>query len=265
VDEYLSESEQLEQVKAWLRANVPWILAGIAVGGLAIGGWRWWQAHNDKLDLQAGAAYEQVLEAFNAGDKARGLALVDSLERDHPGSPYTDQANLAAARVLVETNELERAAQRLGNVERESHDPELAMIAKLRLARVQVALGKPDAALATLGALPSGAFASRYHEVRGDAYYAKGDKAAALDEYRAARLAAGPTLAENDVLNLKINDLTGAASAAGAANATGAAAHRNETALSDAAASGGARNDAAAAGSGAARSAPRSSGTAGAR
>ncbi|HXS26457.1 MAG TPA: tetratricopeptide repeat protein [Steroidobacteraceae bacterium] len=233
MDDYLSESEQVEQVKAWLRANVPWILAGIAVGGLAIVGWRWWQSHTDQLDLQAGAEYQQVLQAFNAGDKSRGLALVGDLERDHAGSPYTDQANLAAARVLVETNELDRAAQHLEAVERESHDPELATIARLRLARVQISLGKPDEALATLGAPLNGAFALRYHEVRGDAYFAKGQKAAALDEYRAARLAAGPTLAENDVLNLKIHDLTGAtgraapqpsaASGAGAAGGTSGA------------------------------------------
>lgn len=218
MDDYLSESEQIEQVKAWLRANVPWILAGIAVGGLAIGGWRWWQAHTNQLDLAASAEYQQVLAAFNAGDKTRALALVTSLERDHPGSPYTDQANLAAARVLVETNELERAAEHLTAVERGSHDQGLATIARLRLARVQIALGRPDEALATLGPPAGGAFAERYHEVRGDAYYAKGAKAAALDEYRAARLAAGPTLAENDVLNLKINDLTGATGSGAAHN-----------------------------------------------
>jgi len=210
VDDYFSDAEQWERVKAWLRANVPWILAGIAVGGLAIGGWRWWQGHTDQLALQAGAEYQQVLQAFNAGEKTQALALISTLERDHPGSPYTDQANLAAARVLVETNELEAGAQRLESVARNSHDPELAMIARLRLARVQVSLGKVNEALATLGTPPSGAFAARYHEVRGDAYYAKGDKAAALDEYRAAQSAAGPAVAENDVLNLKINDLTGA-------------------------------------------------------
>ncbi len=250
MDDYLSEKEQVEQVKAWLRANVPWIIAGIAVGGLGILGWRWWQAHTDQLALQAGAEYQQVLQTFNAGDKARGLALVGDLERDHSGSPYTDQAHLAAARVLVETNELARAAQHLETVERESHDPELATIAKLRLARVQIALGKPDEALATLGPPLTGAFGSRYHEVRGDAYYAKGDKAAALDEYRAARLAAGPTLAENDVLNLKINDLTGAADAA---------AHRKETAQSSASANVPTASAPSSAAGGAVGAAPRSS------
>jgi predicted negative regulator of RcsB-dependent stress response len=220
VDDYLSETEQWERVKAWLRANGLWIVAGIAVGALGIGGWRWWQAHTDQLALDAGSRYEQVLKAFSAGDQARGLALIDGLERDHAGSPYVDQANLAAARVFVESNELERAAQRLKEVVDQSRDPELVTIAKLRLARVQTSLGKPDEALATLGSPLTGAFASRYHEIRGDAYYAKGDKARALDEYRAARVAAGPSVAGNDVLNLKINDLTGANGTQGGSPAT---------------------------------------------
>ncbi len=44
----------------------------------------------------------------------------------------------------------------------------------------------------TLGTADQGAFEGRFAEVRGDAYFAKGDKAAALREYRAARVAIGP-------------------------------------------------------------------------
>jgi predicted negative regulator of RcsB-dependent stress response len=213
VDDYLSESEQWERVKEWLRENGLWIIAGLAIGGLAIGGWRWWQARTNHLALQASSLYEQVLEAFNQGDRAQGLTLIDELAREHAGSPYVDQANLAAAREFVVANELPEAAQRLSEVMRESHDPQLSTIARLRLARVQISMGEPDAALATLGSPPEGTFASRYHEIRGDAYYAKGEKAAALDEYRAALLARGPSLAENDVLNLKIEDLQSASAA----------------------------------------------------
>jgi predicted negative regulator of RcsB-dependent stress response len=208
VDEYLSEKEKLEQIRAWFRENGPWIVCGIVLAGLGIGGWRWWQAHTDRLAFDANVRYGQILSAFNDGDRTRGLELLETLQRDHAGSPYVDQANLAAARLFVDSNELGQAAERLETVVHESKDPELATVARLRLARVQISLGKPDAALATLGGGESGAFASRYHEIRGDAYYAKGDNASALTEYRTALLAAGPSLAENNVLNLKINDLT---------------------------------------------------------
>ncbi len=209
MDEYLSEKEKWEQFKAWFRENGPWIVSGILLAMLGVTGWRWWQAHTDRMALDANARYVQILNAFNRGDRARGLELIDQLQHDHAGSPYVDQSNLVAARLFVDDNELEQAAQRLETVMRQSRDPELATIARLRLARVQISLGKPDAALATLGPAQTGGFASRYHEIRGDAYYAKGDKATALSEYRAALVDAGPSLAENNVLNLKINDLMG--------------------------------------------------------
>ncbi len=226
MDDYLSENEQWQQFVAWLKENGPWIVAGVAVGALAIGGWRWWQAHASRIDLAANGLYQQALQDFDAGNRGQALQLIDELQRNYSSTPYADQANLAAARVFVEANELDLAAQRLGAVMQQSRDPGLATIARLRLARVEIAMGRPDAALDTLGPPQTGAFASRYHEIRGDAYYAKGDQAAALDEYRAALLAAGPSLAENDVLNLKIDDLRGAGRRSGSARPAAAAASK---------------------------------------
>jgi len=211
VDDYLSEKEQLDRLLGWLRANIPWIVIGLACGGLIVYGIKWWQARSDTSGIQASQSYGQVLEAFDRGERTRGLDLVEQLSRNHAGSPYVDQADLAAARLLLETGQPDRAASYLTVVIEHSRDPELVLVAKLRLARVQVAQSHPDAALATLGTADQGAFEGRFAEVRGDAYFAKGDKAAALREYRAARAAMGPAQAANDLLDLKINDLAGAA------------------------------------------------------
>lgn len=222
MEDYLSEREKWEYVVTWLKENGPWILAGVAIAALGVSGWRWWQGRVERSDLDAAARYQQVLTAFDQGDRARGLSALDGLQQTHPHSPYVDQGNLAAARLFVDSNELDQAAQRLSAVMEHSRDRELAAIARVRLARVQISEGKPDAALATLATPAGSAFAARYHEVRGDAYYAKGDKAAALGEYRAARSAGGAALAQNDVLSLKIQDLMSEPSAAHAPAASAA-------------------------------------------
>jgi predicted negative regulator of RcsB-dependent stress response len=209
VDEYLSEKEQLERLTGWLRVNGPWIFIGLAAGGLIVGGWRWWQARTDHIGVEAAQSYAQILDAFDRGDRTRGLDLVEQLGQNHPGSPYVDQADLAAARLLLETGQVDRAASYLTVVMQHSRDAQLAQVARLRLARVQVSENHPDAALQTLGTAHQGAFEGRFDEVRGDAYFAKGDKTAALREYRAARLAIGPAESPNDLLDLKINDLAG--------------------------------------------------------
>ncbi|HEV2701635.1 MAG TPA: tetratricopeptide repeat protein [Steroidobacteraceae bacterium] len=212
MEEYLSEKEKLDQLLGWLKVNIPWIIMGLAIGGLIVGGWRWWQARSDRNGIEAAQDYAQVLAAFEQGDRTRGLDLVEQLRHSHPDSPYVDQADLAAARLLGENGQVDRAASYLSAVMTHSRDPELAVVARLRLARIQLAQQHPDVALATLGTANQGAFEGRFAEVRGDAYFAKGDKVAALREYRAARLAMGPAQASNDLLDLKINDLADVAS-----------------------------------------------------
>jgi len=205
VSEYLSEKEQWEQIRTWVRENGLWVVAGVALAAAGLQGWRWWQAHLDERGVRASAAYTRMIEALEKGDRTQAFVRLGELERDFPSSPYADQGKLLAARVYVEGKELDKAAHELETVMTDSKDHELALVARLRLARVEIAQGKPDAALATLNAAEPGAFAARYHEVRGDAYYAKGDRTAALREYRSA--AGNPELGDAALLDLKIADL----------------------------------------------------------
>jgi len=205
VEDYLSEREQWEWVKSQVRENGPALILAVALAAGAVFGWRWWQEHLDAGRLAAGARYLQMVQALERGDRSQSLVLLGELEREYAGSPYTDQAKLLAARVYVDDNELDRAAAELTAVAQQSKDRDLGTVARLRLARVQIAQGKADTALATLGTDDAGAFAARVHEVRGDAWYAKGDKAAALKEYRSARAAGEGGAAA--LLDLKIADL----------------------------------------------------------
>src|SRR3984885_14860985 len=145
------------------------------------------------------------------GDRTGALILLADLERDFSSTPYADQARLAVARVYVEGNELDKAATELQAVSQHSKDKQLALVARLRLARVLIAQKKPDDALTALDGVDPGAFEALFHEVRGDANFAKGNKAAALTEYRTARATGSAGGSDNSLLDLKIADLTAAA------------------------------------------------------
>jgi predicted negative regulator of RcsB-dependent stress response len=229
VDDYLlTEKEQLEALKRWLRENGLAIVAGIAVAALGLGGYRWWQAYRDGADLAAGAMFVQMENAFAQGDRTHAFILLGDLERQYPSSPYADQAKLASAKAFVDDNELGRAADELRDVMQHTRDPILKPIARLRLARVQIAQHQPTEALATLNgeaasAAATGAQAAQYAEVRGDAYFALGRKADALAQYRLARAADTSGDSDSGLLDLKIADLAAdvTAPAAKPAAATG--------------------------------------------
>jgi len=206
VAEYLDDKEQWQQVLAWLREQGPWILGGVAIALGAFGGWHFWQNHVQQRELAAATRYQQLMEAFGRNDISGGVQLADGLVKSFPGTAYADQANLAVARIQVESRQLDQAAARLQQVLASTRDAELGLIARLRLARVQLAQGKPDEALKTLDAAKPGAFAARYAEVRGDALLAKGDRDGALKAYREARGNAAGTL-DTGLLDLKIGEL----------------------------------------------------------
>jgi len=206
VEEYLNEKEQWERVVAWLREQGPSVVAGVAVAAAVFGGWRYWQNHIQQRNLAAATRYEQVIDAFSHNDVNGGFRLADELVKTYPHTAYADQANLAVARIQVENKQLDPAAARLRQVLDSTGDAELALIARLRLARVQLAQGKADEALKTLDAVKPGAFAARYAEVRGDALLSKGDREGALKAYREARGNGASTL-DTGLLDLKIGEL----------------------------------------------------------
>jgi predicted negative regulator of RcsB-dependent stress response len=138
--------------------------------------------------------------------------VADGIIKKFPTSPYADQARLTLARLSLDDGQLPNAIASLTDVMNASKDTELKHIARLRLARVLIDQGKPDEAIKLLnsdgsGAAAPGPFAARYHEVRGDAYYAKKDLKNAGTEYKAA-LGAGDSGSVNAaLLELKIADL----------------------------------------------------------
>jgi len=206
VEEYLNEKEQWQRVLAWLREQGPWMLAGVAAAAAIFGGWGYWQKRTQQRNLAAASRYEQVIEAFSRNDVNGGFRLADDLIQSFPSTAYADQANLAVARIQVENKQLDPAVARLRQVLASTKDAELALIVRLRLARVQLSQGKADDALKTLDAVTPGAFAARYAEVRGDVLLAKGDRDGALKAYREARSGDGSTI-DTGLLDLKIGEL----------------------------------------------------------
>lgn len=214
IDDYYNEQEQWERVKQWLRENGLWIILGILLGLGALAGWRWWEQRVEQGRQSASAAYALMLETLAAGDRDKALVMADELRREHGDSAYADQADLLAVRADVEAGKLGEAVVRLTRVMKGSKDAQLRLVARARLARVELAQQNADAALVTLSGAQPGAFAALFEVIRGDALLAKGDRPAALAAWRKAEAAvtaaaatgAAPTV-DAAALQLRIADL----------------------------------------------------------
>ncbi len=207
MDEHLNDKEQVELVKSWLRDNGPWLIAGVLIGAGCLWGWNAWQARKEAQAVQASSHYDELIQVLDRKDRVAGAKIADDLRRDFASSPYADQADLTMARAYVEGDELPKAAERLTRVMNGSADQQLQLLARARLARVQLAQGNADLALGTLGGAQPGAFAAQFDEVRGDILLKKGDKAGALREYLKAKGNTTAGVIDLDTLQLKIDDL----------------------------------------------------------
>lgn len=213
MEEYVSESQQIEQIKGWASANGPWLLAGVAIALIGFSGYTQWGRWQESKGIRANERYSQVLDALARNDRAGATKLADALRADYGRTPYPDQADLAVARAEVEANELPAAEARLGTVVGHTGDPALRLLARYRLARVQRAAGHADAALKTLDAEPARGFAAAFAELRGDIALDRGDRDAALKAYQAAEAGTHEELVNRELLDLKIAALGGTVAA----------------------------------------------------
>jgi len=205
-EEYLTDDEQLEAVKRAFTEYAPWILGGVVLG---VGGWfgiQYYRSHQNALAMQAAEQFTQMTAALQMNDAQKSLQIADGLIKNFPTSPYADQAQLTIARIDVDGGKPADAVAPLTQVMNNSKDAELKQVARLRLARVLIDQGKPDDAIKTLAEGTPGSFAGRYHEVHGDALYAKKDIPGATAEYNMA-LGSSDGGADAALLQLKLADL----------------------------------------------------------
>ncbi len=206
-EEYLTDDEQLEAVKQLIVEYAPWLIGGVLVGAAAFFGFRYFQNYTNERAYKAAAEFSALTAALRQNDHAKSREIADQLIKDFASSPYADQAQLTLARLDVDDGQLDKAVAPLTQVMNDSRDTELRRIARLRLARVLTDQGKADEAIKTLAEPMPAAFSARYHEVRGDAFFATKDIPHATAEYQAALGAADASGINSALLELKIQDL----------------------------------------------------------
>ncbi|MGP9664936.1 YfgM family protein [Halomonas sp. AOP22-C1-8] len=174
-----SEEEQLDIVKRWWKENGTSLIAGAALAAAGVFGWNAWQNYQQGQSEAASVRYQQLVNVATANEldeqqTASARELISELTDDYGKTLYAELALLMDARLAVQQGDIDAAKISLEQVADNSSRRYVQSLAWLRLARIEVANGNPEAALALLDEPISEALAAQQANVRGDAYAALG-------------------------------------------------------------------------------------------
>jgi predicted negative regulator of RcsB-dependent stress response len=218
--EELDEHERSERVREWVRKNAGSIAFGLAVGIGAIYGIDQWNKHRDRSAGEAGDEYRSYAEAIEKKDAAATATLAKRLQDKFPDSPYATMAALSEAAAAVGEGKNDEALASLAWAEEHATMPEMKELAMLRRARVLLATGKSDQALALAEKIKTDGYKPLADEVRGDALLALKRNADAVAAYEQALVGLDTTSARRSLVEMKRDDLAGVAPASAAVAAT---------------------------------------------
>ncbi|MBK7616056.1 MAG: tetratricopeptide repeat protein [Vitreoscilla sp.] len=222
----LQEQEQLDELKAFWKQYgnlITWVLTLVLAGFAGVNGWNYWQG---KQAVQAGAMFEELDKAAQAGDAERVARVFGDMKDRFGRTTLAWQGGLLAAKLQAEKGKLDDARASLVWVAEHAGDEGYKATAHLRLAGLLVDSKAYDEALKQLDAVTATEFAALAQDRRGDVLAAQGKKAEAAAAWQAAWKAMDEKLDYRRVVEAKLNTVGQSAEAAAdkpAAAASGAA------------------------------------------
>jgi predicted negative regulator of RcsB-dependent stress response len=215
----LQEQEQLDALKAFWKQYgnlITWVLILVLGAYAAWNGWNYWQRD---LAFKAGAMYDALDQAAQAGDADKAGRVFSDLKDRYPRTAYAQQGGLAAAKVQFDKGQVDAAKASLAWVAENAGEDEYRTIARLRLAAVLLQAKQYDEALKQLDAAKAAGFEALVADRRGDVLAAAGKKDGALAAYQAAWKAMDEKLEYRRLVEAKLTAMGAAPEAAASAAA----------------------------------------------
>jgi predicted negative regulator of RcsB-dependent stress response len=185
MSELMSEQEQGEQVKNWLRENGSAIVMGLVLAFGLMFGFKQWQAWETSKKQQASAEYQVLTSLIEANNMDAAVANYEVLKSDFSKSSYTAMASMMMAKARLEAGQTDLAATALTQAMNNAEPAPVQIIARTRLARLRLSQGDADAAVKLLDGAPSDlGFEAQFAEIRGDIHLANGDTERAIQSYQ---------------------------------------------------------------------------------
>lgn len=205
--DYLTEQEQIQQLKNWIKQYGLTILAGILIALLITSGWHYWQNYKNRILTHASGVYDEMLTARAQGNKQELSVQADKLLTHYPKTPYAQMAAFMIARDAVLKNNYPEAINQLNWVIQHTSTKAIREIARLRIARILITEKKPQEAIDLLNKVDDKNFNGLIHEIRGDAFFSMNDLNSARKSYELAMKEIPNSEVTRPILQMKLDDL----------------------------------------------------------
>jgi len=211
VDDLQSEKEQIEEMRAWWAEYGRYVIAGVVIAVGLLFGYNQYERSKLAAEVEASVLYESLAEHVAAGELEDAETVAAELATDYANTSYAPQSKLAMAKLYMDKNRDQDAADVLRELIAMRGNRELRNIGRVRLARILLYQDKPQEVIDMLADLQDNAFGGMYAEALGDAYAALGRVEEAGDAYRTA-LADTTQTVNRGLVQMKLADLPDAAS-----------------------------------------------------
>ena len=172
MDDLLSEKEQIEQIRTWWSVYGGYVIFGVAAGAILLFGVNYYQNSKMNAQLEASSLYQQLTDHVVDGNLEAAEVAAGELAASYADTPYSAQSKLALARLYMDKNRDEDAADALRELLAGDSGDEIKSVARLRLARILLYQERPQEVVDLLENEGNEAFAALYGDVLGDAYAA---------------------------------------------------------------------------------------------
>ena len=207
VDNYLTEQQQLDQIKQWWKKNGAFTTLLVLFLVVANIGWQVWRHHREKMLTHASNHFEWLMDGVMSNNPVVVQAQTRYILKRYPHTPYALMAALMQARQAVNENDLPGAEEKLTWVLEHAQNKSLKQVARLRAARVILAENKPDQALELLKKVDDANYLPAIESLQGDIYFAKGEKEQARDAYQKSVQSLNEQDTAQPLLQMKLDDL----------------------------------------------------------
>ena len=208
---YQTEEQQVEQLKDWWKDNGTPLMVGAALGLSGFFGWKFYTEKQIAYQEAASSLYISMTEELEKDDKSQLIEQANAVKDSFSDTSYAILSVFHLAKIAVDKADLDTASQELNWILDNHAGNELAAIAKIRLARILIAQQKADQAIELLDFDTDSGYFEVSNLIKGDALLALGNKAEALEAYKAADNA-GKTTVNHPTLKLQIDQLIASAS-----------------------------------------------------